>query len=985
MAKEIANSTFLQATSYGLVPDSELTTSTLAQIKSAYGASSALNAADWASTYGSDLKVKVALVLDRAEDASTLLDGDWAERQNALPDSADTKAFEDFWNQYGAKDSDYAAVTHALKNMDGVKLLKDSDGYVTSAESRTVWVELTAEGFHNLFGKELYGIVGDNYAPAVWEGNVSLPDEIANVVGGFWVDQVAAADGQNMGAEGVTLSQGAQGTANYSYGDAKGGVTGTPTALADYYNFPLNAQNLLDEIDTPTVGLVEPRLDQASYDLLLQGLNDYRTKVLGIAPLSKDELLRTQPDPSSGTKPDHLKTELTLDVSIVSGAAPSSDMVFYSKLAGDSTTFAATQQAIWDLTNNPAVLTSSYSDTNRYAADTPFAWAYDQLMEDGVLRNVTLLMSAGDGGSSQEYANGVTTVHQTHANQWALVVSGTSLSAVNTAEQDTTVTTLVDKALALDLDTVFDLTASGLKVLPTDLPDLATDQPLSDVAALLEAVWNQYYIKDTRLSPGYADNFSGAGGVDDVQPIPQYQLDFGLVPSDAFSGATGRGVPDVAALAGGSMFYYVLTTMREGSDSSKNSFTYGPNGGTSAATPMWASLTAQIDAVFEDAGLPHLGYYNDLLYQSAAVTPGAFNDVSLGNNVSTYYVVDKDTAGAVYDEGLGSWIMPTGLGYAAEDGYDLASGLGTPNGLLLARTLMTLAETQLHGEAPETLSGVGSFTGSSTVDQTFLVQSTLGGGGAVEIAGEAFDFGTAGSTAWTARLAQQALQSDFSSDLTRFLDGASQSTAATLQASAGQVLGVSVDSAQASLYQSDLTNDYGFVTWGTANGGVTLARPVAIATTPDGANDVDAVVRLRQNGVYDSSLMVYKVDDLDGRIGDLQPGDAGYADAAAARAYLTTDGSHSIDGPGYGAYTQAEIAGVDNGDIVAMALTTAGETYWGFAEANELSGDQYVTHLWSYGLNTWGFEDTRGGGDRDYNDLIVGLDFTSPAGRGLLV
>jgi hypothetical protein len=41
-----------------------------------------------------------------------------------------------------------------------------------------------------------------------------------------------------------------------------------------------------------------------------------------------------------------------------------------------------------------------------------------------------------------------------------------------------------------------------------------------------------------------------------------------------------------------------------------------------------------------------------------------------------------------------------------------------------------------------------------------------------------------------------------------------------------------------------------------------------------------------------------------------------------------------------------------------------------------------VGHLWNCGLNTWGWEDTYGGGDRDYNDMVVQLDFTSAAGHG---
>ncbi len=54
-------------------------------------------------------------------------------------------------------------------------------------------------------------------------------------------------------------------------------------------------------------------------------------------------------------------------------------------------------------------------------------------------------------------------------------------------------------------------------------------------------------------------------------------------------------------------------------------------------------------------------------------------------------------------------------------------------------------------------------------------------------------------------------------------------------------------------------------------------------------------------------------------------------------------------------------------------------------QANESVGDQNINHVWNYGLNTWGWEDVRGGGDHDYNDLLVQLDFTSSYGNGWLV
>ena len=50
--------------------------------------------------------------------------------------------------------------------------------------------------------------------------------------------------------------------------------------------------------------------------------------------------------------------------------------------------------------------------------------------------------------------------------------------------------------------------------------------------------------------------------------------------------------------------------------------------------------------------------------------------------------------------------------------------------------------------------------------------------------------------------------------------------------------------------------------------------------------------------------------------------------------------------------------------------------------ANEIVNGAPVGHLWNYGLNTWGWEDTYGGGDRDYNDMVVQLDFTSASGHG---
>ena len=118
-----------------------------------------------------------------------------------------------------------------------------------------------------------------------------------------------------------------------------------------------------------------------------------------------------------------------------------------------------------------------------------------------------------------------------------------------------------------------------------------------------------------------------------------------------------------------------------------------------------------------------------------------------------------------------------------------------------------------------------------------------------------------------------------------------------------------------------------------------------------------------------------------------KPDQAGYSALAAAAAYNVLGGGTAINGPGDGNYGQNQITGVDAGDLIAMQLTnvTNGDTFWAFSQANEVVGGEHIAHLWNYGANTWGWEDLAGGGDRDFNDLVVQLDFTSTAGHGLLV
>ena len=90
---------------------------------------------------------------------------------------------------------------------------------------------------------------------------------------------------------------------------------------------------------------------------------------------------------------------------MVGGAVPNSTQLLYSYLNG--TPYNAYQQAYFDTVHHPSVLSSSHPEGDQPTANSPFMWAWQQLMIDGALANVTTLIAGGDQGSSAAIANGI--------------------------------------------------------------------------------------------------------------------------------------------------------------------------------------------------------------------------------------------------------------------------------------------------------------------------------------------------------------------------------------------------------------------------------------------------------------------------------------------------------------------------------------------------------------------------------------------------
>ncbi len=178
---------------------------------------------------------------------------------------------------------------------------------------------------------------------------------------------------------------------------------------------------------------------------------------------------------------------------------------------------------------------------------------------------------------------------------------------------------------------------------------------LSSISPRKETVWN-----DTAQLGG-----AGGGGISTVWPMPLWQSAPGVVnkysskaPCKAASSYC-REVPDVSANAQVGLPLYCTAGTCNGRG-------WQLVGGTSMSTPLVASVAVMANQL---CGSGPAGFINPSLYEVATMDPGAYNDITSGNN---YYAGPH-----------------TGL-YPATAGYDLASGLGSPVGAGLVSELCNL-------------------------------------------------------------------------------------------------------------------------------------------------------------------------------------------------------------------------------------------------------------------------------------------------------
>lgn len=168
----------------------------------------------------------------------------------------------------------------------------------------------------------------------------------------------------------------------------------------------------------------------------------------------------------------------------------------------------------------------------------------------------------------------------------------------------------------------------------------------------VETVWNNRF-------------GAGGGGISAYWKMPSWQQGPGVVNKySALCGTTTycREDPDVSASADPERGYVIYDSNYGG---------WLIVGGTSAAAPLWGALVAIVDQRCGHS----VGFLNSAIYRIAALANGSFHDIKRGNNGY----------------------------YPATAHYDMASGLGSPDGGILAESLcprpLKMTTTALAGGA----------------------------------------------------------------------------------------------------------------------------------------------------------------------------------------------------------------------------------------------------------------------------------------------
>jgi hypothetical protein len=514
---------------------------------------------------------------------------------------------EEYARRHGAADEDLAAAAAFAKSK-GLRVTESHAG------RRTVSVQGTAAQLNAAFGVTLnhyeapvlsLGHARKSGSPATeaapvkthvyhgYDGQVTLPSELAGVVHAV------------IGLDNRRRSVAAGGT-----GDPAGAAYNPVPTVAGYYNFPIaKAADQTIGVHAPggaayqhpDIATYFSNITDANYQTPPSTLNDISLTV-GVTTYSNDQ--------ASVSYSNNFDLELTQDISTSATIAQGATMnVYFTEDSEQGWLVFLNRVLLPESEPQPTAITSSFpltlddsSGSIGSLSDTSsIAYQLSTLFQSLAALGIECFTGLGDWGSDDGIPDGNKRVSYPGSDPWITSCGGTVL-AVNPGPPQT----------------------------------------------LTEWAWSDAH-SNSQFAIGPSSNFGATGGgVSATFPTPPYQAAAGITGATDSDGtiATGRGVPDLAAMVGYSGFYCTGI-----------SYSYA---GTSCVAPLNAGLSAVMRSVFGRS----LGPYNTLLYQLGNV---AFNDVTYGNNDSV------DTPDAPYFTAGAGWDACTGWG--SIDGTKLLNGI----------------------------------------------------------------------------------------------------------------------------------------------------------------------------------------------------------------------------------------------------------------------------------------------------------------------
>ena len=273
--------------------------------------------------------------------------------------------------------------------------------------------------------------------------------------------------------------------------------------------------------------------------------------------------------------------EVMLDIYCVGATALGATIAMYfapnSFQGFIDTVIAATN----DTVNNPSVLSISWgtTDTNWFGSNSQF----DTALQAAIVKGITTFVASGDFGVRAINGAPTYTVQYPGSSPYVICAGGTVVTINN------------------------------------------------DYTIASETAWGTA-----------GGSYAGGGGVSGLYSVPTWQtgLTSKTYPTPSSPVAlTGRGIPDVSAMATGYTFYY-------GINNSSGTFL-----GTSAVAPLLSGLMARLNSITASK----IGSVNATWYAAKST---AFNDITVGDNHGGNTV-----------------------GYVATAGWDAATGIGSPIGV----------------------------------------------------------------------------------------------------------------------------------------------------------------------------------------------------------------------------------------------------------------------------------------------------------------